>query len=697
MVVLPSLGRALVTTTVFRGWSTSTNCRLVRSWRNASETGARGSSNTFSGCCATSDSKGMMPRLAAAVSSPRCWTDFTRTSKEFRASAMQMPSNRPAPIPSATMVGKVADDGCVGRNAGWTTRTATAGCTPSRRSLELGDQIGEDLTDGVGDIGRAIRRKIRDADIQQDGVELARGGNLSGELVGRLRQAQPPDDVRGHPGTGQQLRVRGDPVLGKLSALECRLGGVRALRRDVHRQLCRVFCRLQVAVSDRGTDTENSPVITTSQCSRSMRPKSCKVTLPYRFLGRGWARFRGCSSGCYTEYIGLVLFDVGSRTTTAHCGPQLACPRGQVVDGLLALSPEAANGRSKELHVIRTQIANLGQQRAEPAVGQCVVNADRMPRGLQKPVDAAHVGQRSGRRHLADERAECRLLPLNSIEVTVGKSAALPDELQCGEAIEVVDALVEPDAVKAGRGEHGDVDTVHRVHQRLEAREVDHSQVIDPNVGELLHRLDEQARTAVGVRRIDLVHAVARDVDPTVTRDRDDRRARTGRVDAREHQDIAATAAHPVATRVGSRRRGAALGIGADEQDGRRRAAGRPGGGIQRCEDLRHPVDLAPELFGHEVLRHRGSTGEPQDSKAATISTWRVRRRRTVTTRRCLGRRGRLSDKTSVEDAGIRLTASGKENLGKGTDNDLDVEPERPVLDVVVVVAGPIRDRGVAP
>ena len=42
-------------------------------------------------------------------------------------------------------------------------------------------------------------------------------------------------------------------------------------------------------------------------------------------------------------------------------------------------------------------------------------------------------------------------------------------------------------------------------------------------------------------------------------------------------------------------------------------------------------------------------------------------------------------------------TATSEQDLGEGPDDDLDVEPERPVLDVVVVEAGPVGDRGVPP
>src|SRR4051794_37649445 len=42
-------------------------------------------------------------------------------------------------------------------------------------------------------------------------------------------------------------------------------------------------------------------------------------------------------------------------------------------------------------------------------------------------------------------------------------------------------------------------------------------------------------------------------------------------------------------------------------------------------------------------------------------------------------------------------TTAGEQDLGEGPHDDLDVEPERPVLDVVVVEARTVRDRGVAP
>jgi hypothetical protein len=81
VVVLPSFGKALVTTTSFCAWSRSTYWRLVRSWRNASASGDCGSSMTTSGLFFTAPSKTVTPSDGAPATSARSSVDFTDRSR----------------------------------------------------------------------------------------------------------------------------------------------------------------------------------------------------------------------------------------------------------------------------------------------------------------------------------------------------------------------------------------------------------------------------------------------------------------------------------------------------------------------------------------------------------------------------------------------------------------------------------------
>ncbi len=130
VVVLPSAGSELVTTMTLRGLSTSTNCRFVRSCRNASDRGDCGSSSTISGRFGTFASNATVPRLGAPDAARSCSGDFTDVSSAFRASAAPMPTARPASRPSASSTGSPAEDGAVGTAARCTTRTATGWMPP---------------------------------------------------------------------------------------------------------------------------------------------------------------------------------------------------------------------------------------------------------------------------------------------------------------------------------------------------------------------------------------------------------------------------------------------------------------------------------------------------------------------------------------------------------------------------------------
>ena len=141
VVDLPSAGSELVTTTTLRGWSTSTNCRFVRSCRKASDRGDCGSSWTVSGRFGVCGSNATNPRFGAPVSSRRCSGEVTDVSVALRPSAPATPSIRPVSRPSPTERGRPADEGSSGTAAASTTRERTVATQPQLVDA-LADRLG---------------------------------------------------------------------------------------------------------------------------------------------------------------------------------------------------------------------------------------------------------------------------------------------------------------------------------------------------------------------------------------------------------------------------------------------------------------------------------------------------------------------------------------------------------------------------
>ncbi|MDQ3150959.1 MAG: hypothetical protein M3R63_04300 [Actinomycetota bacterium] len=111
-------------------------------------------------------------------------------------------------------------------------------------------------------------------------------------------------------------------------------------------------------------------------------------------------------------------------------------------------------------------------------------------------VERDRVGQGAARRGLGEQCAQGVLLAVGPVEVTVGKPIPL---LYVGERlrpIEMVDTLAEVDALVAGRRGDRHVDAAYGVDHRLETGEVDHSEVVDAQRGEVLDGLNEQAGPA---------------------------------------------------------------------------------------------------------------------------------------------------------------------------------------------------------
>ena len=246
VVVLPSLGIELVMTMTLRGRSTSTNCRLVRSCRNASARGDCGSSCTVSGRFGTCGSKAMTPRFGALgdvaqllrrldrgvervaqpgprrtpMASPATQAERQqhRQARRRRLDRRAPPAGPRAPRPAA------AHRGTTGRSSSSTRRVRRCPTALAMSAARFGRPVGH-------------------ADVDEHRVDRARGGDPFRQVVRGLGQPQVLDHLLAHPRAADQLHVGLDPLLGQLGALERRARGVGRLRRDVHRQRGRVLRR----------------------------------------------------------------------------------------------------------------------------------------------------------------------------------------------------------------------------------------------------------------------------------------------------------------------------------------------------------------------------------------------------------------------------------------------------------------------
>ncbi|WP_173154551.1 hypothetical protein [Phytohabitans suffuscus] len=95
MADLPSSGTELVTTMDRAARSTSTNWRLVRSWRSASALTERRWSATMSGLWRAVTSNGMVPSSGAGVTSRNDSAPRTVVSRMSRRTAAAAPITRP--------------------------------------------------------------------------------------------------------------------------------------------------------------------------------------------------------------------------------------------------------------------------------------------------------------------------------------------------------------------------------------------------------------------------------------------------------------------------------------------------------------------------------------------------------------------------------------------------------------------------
>ena len=129
VVDLPSLGIEPVTTKLDRP-PMSRNCRLVRSARNDSARGLRGSACTISGRSFAFESKAIAPISGTSVTCATSRGDRTRLSSTLRSTAMPMLIASPTSPPSARFSGTFGLDGDSGGSASL-TRVSRTGLAPS--------------------------------------------------------------------------------------------------------------------------------------------------------------------------------------------------------------------------------------------------------------------------------------------------------------------------------------------------------------------------------------------------------------------------------------------------------------------------------------------------------------------------------------------------------------------------------------
>ena len=208
-------------------------------------------------------------------------------------------------------------------------------------------------------------------------------------------------------------------------------------------------------------------------------------------------------------------------------------PRGEI--GCERLDDLAAGER--ELHR-RPEAGHLGRRRLDHLL--LAGRASKVRLGWVEPI-------------LADPRQDQRAATVHVL-LALRKVPARPSPALRWRRIRAVELVGEDRLL------HRDVDAADGVDQLLEVGEIDERNVIDVEPCEILHRAQRQRRAAELERGVDLVRAVAGNLDAQVARDREVREPMSARVGADEHD------------RVGVARAGTAglATIGAEHEERRR-------------------------------------------------------------------------------------------------------------------------------
>ena len=230
--------------------------------------------------------------------------------------------------------------------------------------------------------------RVGHRDVDQHGVERARGVDLLGEVVGRLRQPEPADDLLGDPRARHQLDVGRHPLLRELRALVGALG-VSAVCAETYIVSRRCTPSAAGTRPRRRRRARPGPARRTiGQRSRKiLQVVACRVTSSASGSGCGRSdagpssrhRRRACRRGGR---------GVGGDAVVAQRRPQLG-GRGWC----RGTPPTARPRRPNAATGARTKVMSAGsrplQVRGEPAqaaVAQRVVDADRPARGVEQLV-----------------------------------------------------------------------------------------------------------------------------------------------------------------------------------------------------------------------------------------------------------------------------------------------------------------------
>ena len=197
-----------------------------------------------------------------------------------------------------------------------------------------------------------------------------------------------------------------------------------------------------------------------------------------------------------------------------------------------------------------------------------LVDGEPLRTGLSETLEAPRHEDVRRRGNLAHEGPEELTLTLRAPDVALGVGVTGSDVTERRRAVHVLAALLEVDVCL--RVVHvvldADVDATDGVDDRREAAEADLHVVVDVDARVLLDRLDEQRRVTEGERRVDLVLAVAGDVDVAVPGDRHEGRLVAAHV--QHHDRVRALALGGAgAELLALLRRQTCAGVGTDEQD----------------------------------------------------------------------------------------------------------------------------------
>ena len=252
-----------------------------------------------------------------------------------------------------------------------------------------------------------------------------------------------------------------------------------------------------------------------------------------------------------------------------------------------------------------------------------VVHGDGVRQVADQGEGPERVDHRREGPHLLDHRGEELALPLDAVEVTVGRGVAGTHVTQRSRAVHFLAAGLDIQArhrvVDGFLGAQGDA--TDGVHDPGEAGEPELHVVVDAHAGVLLDGLLQQLRAPVGEGGVDLVHAVAGDLHVGVARDGDHRRLAADRRDVDDDDGVRAlpalgevTGGVAFAVLVGQ----SLAGVRADEQPVR--ALRVPGGGVgERVDPVEAGIDPPRRTADDHDDHQQEDAEDASDAGAAAL------------------------------------------------------------------------------